>query len=156
MTTTHPGSTTLPVLELLQSLREVADDPDLLDLHDPAATEREWTLLRTDADVQIWLISWPSGTGTGWHDHGTASGAFTVLRGTLTEDSWRRGVHTRILGRGEAWAFAGGHIHDVHNDLSAPALSVHAYSPRLTTMTRYQLLGRRLEATGVEKAGEEW
>ncbi len=39
---------------------------------------------------------------------------------------------------------------------AASALSLHAYSPRLTTMTRFRFLGDRLEALGVEQAGEGW
>jgi hypothetical protein len=35
-------------------------------------------------------------------------------------------------------------------------VSLHAYSPRLETMTRYRFLGNRVEALGVERAGEEW
>ena len=38
----------------------------------------------------------------------------------------------------------------------APALSLHAYTPRLETMTRYRFLGDRVEALGVETAGERW
>ena len=147
-------STGLAVLPLLEALREIAADPDLLELHDPAPTERERTLLRTAADLEIWLLSWPPAAGTGWHDHGTASGAFTVLRGALTEDSWRDGVHTRILASGDAWGFSGGHIHDVRNEGTTAALSVHAYSPRLVTMTRYELADGRIVPTGVERAGE--
>jgi hypothetical protein len=33
---------------------------------------------------------------------------------------------------------------------------LHAYSPRLETMTRYYFLGDRVEVLGVEKAGEGW
>src|SRR3546814_427884 len=80
--------TTLTVLPLLQTLREFARDPDLLHLHDPAATERQWTELITTDDLQIWLISWPTGAETGWHDHGTAGGAFATIAGRLTEPSW--------------------------------------------------------------------
>ena len=43
-------------------------------------------------------------------------------------------------------AFAAGYAHDVRNPNFRPALSLHAYSPRLTTMTRFRFLGggRRL------------
>ncbi len=62
----------------------------------------------------------------------------------------------RTLGVAEAWAFNSEHIHDVRNLGTTPALSVHAYSPRLTTMTRYQLVDGRLEIDGIERAGEGW
>lgn len=161
---------TLTVLPLLQLLRDHADDPDLLelpvlrrsrsdrleglDLDDP---ERSWSELLTTEDAQLWLISWPPGARTGWHDHGTATGAFTVLRGRLVEHSWADGgVVVRGLEAGDSHAFAGGHIHDVRNDDDRPALSLHAYSPRLTTMTRYAVKAGRLEIAGVEQTGVDW
>jgi quercetin dioxygenase-like cupin family protein len=160
---------TLTVLPLLQLLRDHADDPDLLELLDPDDHERSWLELpvlrrsRSDRleglttdDAQLWLISWPPGARTGWHDHGTATGAFTVLRGRLVEHSWADGgVVVRGLGAGDSHAFAGGHIHDVRND-DEPALSLHAYSPRLATMTRYAVTGGRLEIAGVEQTGVDW
>nr|WP_278256977.1 hypothetical protein [Nocardioides convexus] len=73
-------------------MRNHAADPDLLHLLDPAPEERSWIrLLRTD-DYELWLISWPAGAATDWHDHGSSSGAFTVLRGTLTEHRFDGGL----------------------------------------------------------------
>ncbi len=37
------------------------------------------------AGAQVWLLSWLPEQGTPLHDHGTSAGAFTVVRGTLTE-----------------------------------------------------------------------
>ena len=148
--------TTLAVLPLLETLRDLADDADLHHLLDPSPTEREWTLLISTDDLQVWLISWPPGASTGWHDHGTASGAFTTLRGNLVEHSWDDDVQRLELGPGDARAFSSGHVHDVRNDSDRPALSLHAYSPRLTTMTRYKVSSGWLVATGVERAGETW
>ena len=37
------------------------------------------------AEAQVWLLSWLPEQGTPLHDHGTSAGAFTVVRGTLTE-----------------------------------------------------------------------
>lgn len=148
--------TTLAVLPLLELLRDHATDPDLLELLDPDQPERSWIRLLTTDDVQLWLISWPPGSRTDWHDHGTASGAFTVLRGSLVEHSWDGALRLLDLGPGDARAFAAGHAHDVRNNSSEPALSLHAYSPRLDTMTRYAFRGDRLEVLGVEKAGEGW
>ncbi|NHA00465.1 hypothetical protein G5V59_11560 [Nocardioides sp. W3-2-3] len=60
------------------------------------------------------------------------------------------------LGVGDGKAFGAGYAHDVRNPTDQPALSLHAYSPRLSTMTRFRFRGDRLEALGVERAGEEW
>ncbi|WP_052336597.1 cysteine dioxygenase [Nocardioides alkalitolerans] len=153
-TTTPAG---LAVLPLLQTLRQIATDPDLPLLLDLEHRERQWLELRSDADLQVWLISWPTGTSTGWHDHGLASGAYTTLRGRLTEYTWEHGGPAAWdVGRGESRAFAAGYIHDVRNETDEPAVSLHAYSPRLTTMTRYAPGRGRLEAVGVEQAGVQW
>lgn len=160
----RPTDARLAVLPLLQALREHAAEPDLDQLVDVHATERRWLELASTPDLQVWLISWPPGATTGWHDHGEAHGAFTTIRGRLTEEAWepgRTGSVTagpvrRTLGRGDARAFNDRHVHNVTNTGRVPAVSVHAYSPRLTTMTRYDVSTGRLEVTGVERTGADW
>lgn len=148
--------TALAVLPLLELLRDHADDPDLHELLDPDVPERRWFEILTTDDLQLWLIHWPPGSGTGWHDHGTASGAFTILRGGLVEHAWQGALQLTDLGPGDARAFASGHVHDVRNTGDEPALSLHAYSPRLVTMTRYEFRGDRVRVIGVEQAGRQW
>lgn len=141
---------------LLPLLRDAAADPTLLRRLEPHPTERRWTRLHADDEVELWLISWPPGTETGWHDHGSARGAFRTLRGRLTEDSWHGEVHRRRLAAGDAWAFPTGHLHDVRNDDEEPALSLHVYAPRLEVMRRYELVDGVPRRTAVEPAGERW
>ncbi len=52
-----------------------------------------WERVETGAGADIWLITWPVGSSTGWHDHGSASGAFVVLQGSLTEYVWTGVAH---------------------------------------------------------------
>ena len=132
-------TTTLGVLPLLEVLLDYARDADLLELIEPSATERQRCRLLVDVNLELGLISWPPGTGTGWHDHGTARGAFATLQGELTEHSWDGGTDRRLLAEGDAWAFPAGHVHDVRNERREPALSLHAYTPRLAAMTHYQV-----------------
>jgi mannose-6-phosphate isomerase-like protein (cupin superfamily) len=146
----------LAALPLLEVVRDHAADPDLLDLLDPCADERSWLRLLTTEDYELWLISWPVGAATDWHDHGPSAGAFTVLRGSLTEHTFTGGLQLVDIGVGDGKAFGAGYAHDVRNASGRPALSLHAYSPRLTTMTRFRFRGDRLEMLGVERAGEEW
>lgn len=35
------------------------------------------------ADYDLWVISWMPGQSTGFHDHGSSSGAFVVATGVL-------------------------------------------------------------------------
>ncbi|HLN43382.1 MAG TPA: hypothetical protein VK215_13065, partial [Acidimicrobiales bacterium] len=43
-------------------------------------------------------------------------------------------------------SFAGRHIHDIVNLGPVPAISVHVYAPRLTSMTYYRVVEGALEA----------
>lgn len=149
-------STKLAVLSLLEVVRGHAADPDLLHLLDPRPAERSWIRLLAAEDYELWLISWPPGTATDWHDHGGSAGAFTVLRGNLIEHTFNGGLQLVDHGAGDAKAFRAGYAHDVRNASAQPVLSLHAYAPRLTTMTRFRFHGDRLEVLGVERAGEEW
>ena len=148
---------TIAAVSLLDVLRDHATDvPALERLLDHHPVERSWIRLRSEADVELWLISWPPGSRTDWHDHGPSAGAFTVLEGELVEHSWERALRQRDLAPGDSRAFRAGYAHDVHNSSDEPALSLHAYSPRLQTMTRYRFHGDRLEVLGVEQAGQSW
>ncbi len=128
--------------------------------------ERWFERLFLDAEHDIWLIAWLPGQNTGLHDHGEALGAFTVVRGTLTEttvhprrprdltepvDVVRRQIH-----EGRVRGFGYEHIHDVGNVGTEPAVSIHAYAPELTAMTQYVLEDDRLRVVASERAGVNW
>ena len=132
--------------------------PDLIAGLDLSGAERTWRRLpaQSDAEVELWLITWPVGTSTGWHDHGSAGGAFTTLRGSLREYSWNGSVHVRTLDQGQGRHFDASHIHDVVNVGTEPAVSLHAYSPSLPAMTRYDLVRGRLVVTSIEHRGDLW
>jgi predicted metal-dependent enzyme (double-stranded beta helix superfamily) len=109
-------------------------------------------------DLEVWLISWLPGHATGFHDHGGSAGAFGVVWGALDEYvPTRRGSATRMtpVTAGRVRAFGPHHVHDVRNNSSGSvAVSVHAYSPPLATMTRYNLLASGLAVAGTEGAGD--
>jgi hypothetical protein len=106
-----------------------------------------------DPRVDVWLISWLPSQGTQLHDHGGSSGAFTVLSGELSEAIYRPSrpadlalaEHRRASGA--ALGFGPRHVHDVRNLSGDPAVSVHAYSPPLTSMNYYDIG----EAGGLER-----
>ena len=77
--------------------------------------ERTWIRLLATDDYELWLISWPPGAVTDWHDHGASSGAFTVLRGSLTEHTFDGGLQLVDHGVGDGKAFGAGYAHDVRN-----------------------------------------
>jgi hypothetical protein len=99
--------------------------------HDPA--RRWWARLALTDEIEVWLIAWAAGQGTRPHDHGGASGAFTVVECELSE-TYRDGptIPLRLVhGAGTSTAFGPERVHVVRNDGPANATSVHAYSPPL-------------------------
>jgi predicted metal-dependent enzyme (double-stranded beta helix superfamily) len=115
--------------------------------------ERWHQRIYRDPRIDVWLISWLPSQGTELHDHGGSSGAFTVLTGTLTESVPSGYADCRVQIRdsarpaGTSVTFGRHYIHDVRNTGDEPAISVHAYSPPLTTMTYYDLRGGDLVRT---------
>ena len=106
---------------------------------------RWYERIQLDDSHEVWVISWLPGQATGFHDHGGSAGAFAVVWGTLTERRVSGGVTTghvlaKPVAAGGSRAFGPRYIHDVRNAASsAVAVSVHAYSPPLPEMTRYDL-----------------
>jgi predicted metal-dependent enzyme (double-stranded beta helix superfamily) len=107
---------------------------------------------------EVWLISWLPGQSTGFHDHGGSAGAFGVVWGALGECVVPRGGTRALVTRvnaGEVRAFGPRYVHDVQNSVrGSVAVSVHAYSPPLSTMTRYDLTPGGLTVAATEGAGD--
>ena len=119
---------------------------------------RWYERIHIDDSHEVWLISWLPGQATGFHDHGGSAGAFAVVLGTLMERRVTGGVATgqvlaKPVGAGGSRAFGPRYIHDVRNAAAASvAVSVHAYSPPLPEMTRYELTAGGLVKLGTEGA----
>jgi mannose-6-phosphate isomerase-like protein (cupin superfamily) len=131
----------LALPSLADAVQTVAGDPRLWRQHvrfDRGT--RYWHRLASLPDVDLWLLTWLPDQQTDLHDHGEAGAAFTVVSGTLAEVRVSGGRRiTRSLSPGQlSWVPAGA-VHDVGNWSDAPAISIHAYSPRLTTMTFWEL-----------------
>ncbi|MFE6506304.1 cysteine dioxygenase [Nocardioides sp. NPDC057767] len=142
--------TALATQPLLDAIRTYAADENLIAQVQPPETGREFHLLRRDAAVEVWLIAWAPGASTGFHDHGTATTAFTVITGSLVEHNWLGGLQLADVGPGDVRAHAAGHVHDVRNVGPRPALSLHAYAPRLDAMHNYHFGGDRITLIGAE------
>ena len=101
---------------------------------------RGWIRVADTADADAWLIAWGPASSVGTHDHGGSQGAVHVLRGALVERYWDHedpSPRVRRLARGETVLIPADRVHDVANVGIRPALSLHAYSPRLTSMGFY-------------------
>ena len=103
-------------------------------------TERYFSRLRLTDDYEVWLICWDIGQDTLLHDHGGSGGAFAVARGGLVEDHGTLGspgLRTRRHTAGDAVAFGPDYVHNLVNVSTEPTVSIHAYSPALTSMNFY-------------------
>lgn len=157
VTTGTPGVNRFTRNQLLRTARLFATDPELPRLVDLSATERTWHRLDATDHLEIWVIGWPVGSRTGWHDHLRSEGAFLTVTGELLEQTFSGGeVHDRLLWESEGRSFGPRHVHNVANLGDRPALSVHVYSPALRGMTRYALVDGALRETSVERAGVQW
>ncbi|GAB7190005.1 cysteine dioxygenase family protein [Kineococcus sp. NUM-3379] len=112
--------------------------------------ERYWTRLDAPAGIDVWLLTWTRTQGTDLHDHGGSAAAFTVVEGTLTEVRPDTGgaltsTALRAVPGGALRTVEPDVVHDVRNDHDEPAVSIHAYAPRLERMSFYAVVDGRLE-----------
>jgi predicted metal-dependent enzyme (double-stranded beta helix superfamily) len=171
---THPGQAPAGPVRLSQArLRQlvsaVAAQPESwAGLVRFGAGQRWYRRLELAEDREVWLLSWLPGQGTGFHDHGLAAGAFAVVQGRLRErtvtaapgPARRRpgagALRQRTVAAGGIRSFGPRYVHDVANASAEPAVTVHAYSPPLTAMRRYELTESGLVRTGIERAEQDW
>jgi predicted metal-dependent enzyme (double-stranded beta helix superfamily) len=140
-------------------VRRIATSGQWLDRVMFSADERWFSRLDLTQDYEIWLLSWLPGQHTGLHDHGEAAGAFAVAQGELLETLAKPGsrqLRRRRAGRGTVRAFGARHLHDMANVCAAPAISVHAYSPPLTAMRRYEMTPSGLTLVRTDHAELDW
>ncbi|GLZ08492.1 hypothetical protein Acsp03_59580 [Actinomadura sp. NBRC 104412] len=150
MSTTSAPATLLPA----ETAAALAADPDEWLPRVRLSPQGRWyERLHRDEDHEIWLISWLPGQSTGLHDHGGSRGAFAVALGSLEE---RDLGGTREVTPGQVRAFGAEYIHEVRNVSTAPAVSVHVYSPPLTTMHRYELSADGELIPLARETAEQW
>ena len=139
--------------DLLDFVRRTAADAELIASLPLDPEGRTWVRLDGPGGSEAWLIGWPPGTGTGWHDHAESVGAFTTAAGELKEnslaarlptDGWKTLELTEDVDRHAAAAGGHGpglrphHVHEVLNesadgarDLGARLLPAAAADPPL-------------------------
>ncbi|MDM3976476.1 cysteine dioxygenase [Mycobacterium marseillense] len=161
------GPSRLRVPDLLHATDQAADDvlsgrcDHLLPQGGIPETQRWFTRIHGDDELDVWLISWVPGHPTELHDHGGSLGALTVVSGSLNEYRWDgRALRRRRLDAGDQAGFPLGWVHDVvwaprpvtvpvtglpgaGAGPAQPTLSVHAYSPPLTAMSYYDVTDRK-------------
>jgi predicted metal-dependent enzyme (double-stranded beta helix superfamily) len=152
-----PGVDRFSPAQLLRTARLLASDPELPNLVDPGSGERHWVELDSSPYLQVWLLSWPAGTHTGWHDHGDSAGAFFIVRGVLQEQTLQgHRCKDRTVFAGDGRSFGPKHVHHVANVGVETAVSLHLYTPRLTTMTQYDVGPAGLQVRTIDRVGVNW
>jgi hypothetical protein len=157
--------------DLLDFVRRAASDADLIASLPLDPEGRTWVRLEGPGGSEAWLIGWPPGTGTGWHDHADSVGAFVTAAGELKEnalavrlpaDGWKTLELTddvdreRRLPAGKGRSFGRHHVHEVLNESAdRHAISVHAYYPPLPRIRRFSRSGPILRLEQVERP-EDW
>jgi hypothetical protein len=157
--------------DLLAFVRRAAADAELIASLPLDPEGRTWVRLEGPGGSEAWLIGWPPGTGTGWHDHAESVGAFLTASGELKEnslaarlpaDGWKTLELTEEIDRqrklpaGTGRGFGRHHVHEVLNESTEEhAISVHAYYPPLPQIRRYSRTGQILRLEHVERP-EDW
>ena len=120
-----------------ETLRALAATPDLLDSIKPERTPGGFTrnLVFGGQQLSVWAMVWAPGAATPIHDH-HCSCCFTVLQGTIRE-VWFKAIdgdrvlktaeHCRTPGYIAAMLPSGPNIHQMLNDGSEEAVSLHIY-----------------------------
>jgi hypothetical protein len=127
--------------ELAQLANEIAGQPELWSHQVTFSAEgRHYASLHRDGHVDVWLLCWTADSDTGWHDHDGSSGAVRVVSGALTESNPRiGGAHVEVLMQaGTSFTFGPDHIHRL-TGAAGQSVSIHAYSPPLERMGRYNI-----------------
>ena len=167
-----PCSRRPPQAELLDFVRRTAADAELVASLPLDPEGRTWVRLEGPGGSEAWLIGWPPGTGTGWHDHADSHrrlphrGRRTTehsLAARLPTDGWKTleladgvdrerqlpagpgpGLRPPPCARGAQRVRPSEH-----------AVSVHAYYPPLPLIRRYSRTGQVLRLEQVERP-EDW
>jgi predicted metal-dependent enzyme (double-stranded beta helix superfamily) len=129
----------LPIPALRRLVGELAADASRwahLVRHDP--DQRVFEQVVDEPEVEAWLICWMPGHDTGFHDHDLSSGAVMVLTGAVLEERLGIGsTSASVYGAGETFDFTATEIHRVVHAGAQPAVTLHAYSPRLRRLGAY-------------------
>jgi predicted metal-dependent enzyme (double-stranded beta helix superfamily) len=126
---------------LVQRIYEREDLWRPLVIADP--TRRRYELLYEDERIDIWVLSWMPGQGTGFHDHDISDVGVMCAQGELDEGLLVIGDERPPvrLRPGVSRNGPGGYIHSVTHVAGEPAVSLHAYSPPLMVVGQYRVDG---------------
>lgn len=132
----------LRVEQLEQLVNDIVADQSLwepLVVVDPH--RRRYRLLYEDDRVDVWVLSWMSGQGTGFHDHDLSGVGLACARGEVLEKQMLlpNGASEVRMVPGVSRQGPPGYIHSVAHRDGSPAVTIHAYSPSLVRVGQYRV-----------------
>lgn len=102
-----------------------------------------WERIPVPEDVEVFVVTWATFTDTRLHSHDGAASAFVPVRGVVTEI--RPDERGRLLPRkfvpGVTGVLDGHDVHELQNEHVDVAVSIHAFSPRLRSLTYWERQG---------------
>jgi len=144
MSTTSPGVRDFTSAQLARVARLFAHEAGVTSTIERTGDERQRHQLTQTPHLEVWVMTWPPGASTGWHDHGAAAGAMVVVEGELIDRQWRGGSEQWLeLKPGDDASIPARTPHNLTNVSDDFAVTIHAYAPGLTEMTPYSWVDGR-------------
>jgi hypothetical protein len=112
-----------------------------------SGTECRWERIAETSRFEAWVAGWPPNGRVELHDYGMSAGALAVGFGYLVETSLHRfgakaAIRSRVLSaRSGQHVVASGLVHKIVNQGPGPAISVHVFSPRLASVSYFEIEG---------------
>lgn len=137
-----PREAVLDVDELEALARSIAAREDLwqpLVVRDEA--RRRYRLMYEDEHIDIWVLAWMPGQGTGYHDHDLSGVGLCSAQGHVVEKQLMlpQGASVVEMTPGVSRQGPPGYIHSVAYGSGDPAVSIHCYSPPLVRVGQYRV-----------------
>lgn len=105
------------------------------------AQRRRYRLMYDDERIDVWVLSWMPGQGTGFHDHDQSGVGLACADGVVSERQMKlpSGVSCVQMRPGDVRMGGAGYIHAVEHAEGLPAVTIHAYSPTLVRVGQYRV-----------------
>lgn len=153
-----PRAGVLDVVELERLALDVAADRELWEpLIDVDTHRRRYRLLYDDDRIDVWVLSWMSGQGTGFHDHDLSAVGLACALGEVVERQMLlpTGATSVSMTPGVSRQGPPGYIHSVAHVAGSPAVTIHAYSPPLVRVGQYRVDDRGVLRRSIEHGRQE-
>lgn len=153
-----PHDGVLDVMELEQLALDIVADQEIwqpLVIED--SHRRRYRLLFEDDRIDVWVLSWMGGQGTGFHDHDLSGVGLACAQGEVVERQMLlpTGATSVHMTPGTGRQGPPGYIHSVAHVDGHPAVTIHAYSPPLIRVGQYRVDDEGVLRRSIEHGRQE-